>query len=70
MVSSVKLFRVHAQIQKVSLGGVQVFLNPYKPGVLSMEHRQIVKTQIRRRRTRRLIRLCTVCSQNVLLKLE
>ena len=31
-------------------------------------HRQTVQTQIRRRRTQRLIRVCTVCLQKVLLE--
>ena len=41
------------------------YLNPYKPIVLLVGHRQTVQTQIRRRRTRRLIRVSTVCLQNV-----
>ena len=35
--------------------------NPYKPSVPFLGHRQTVQTQIRRRRTRRLIRIFTVC---------
>ena len=42
-------------------------LNPVKPGVLFMGHRQTVHNQIRRRRGRRLIWFSTVCLQNVLL---
>ena len=44
-------------------------LYPYKPSVLFVRHRQTVQTQIRRRRTQRLIRVFTVCLQNILLKL-
>ena len=44
--------------------------NPYKPGVLFLWHRQTVQTQIRRRRTRRLIRVFTVCWQEFLTKIE
>ena len=33
----------------------------YKPSVLFVGHRQTVKTQIRRRRMRRLIRISTIC---------
>ena len=44
--------------------------NPYKPSVLFMGHRETEKTQIRRRRTRRLIRVSTVYLQNILLKIE
>ena len=42
--------------------------NPFKPSVLFMWHWQTVLTQIRRHRTRRLIRVSTVCLHNVLLK--
>ena len=42
----------------------------FKPSVLFVGHRQTVQTQIRRRILRRLIRVSTVCSQNVLLEFE
>ena len=42
----------------------------YYPSVHFMGHRQTVKKQIRRRKTRRLIRLITVCFQNILLQVE
>ena len=44
--------------------------NPFKPSVLFMGHRQTVKNQTKDRRTRRLVRFCTVCLQNVHLKFE
>ena len=40
---------------------VQHSINPYKPSVPFLGHRQTVHTQIRRRRTRHLIRVFTVC---------
>ena len=43
MVSSFKLFRVHAQIQKVSSGRDQVHFYPFKNSVLFMGHQQTVK---------------------------
>ena len=46
------------------------YLNPYKPSVLFVGHRQTEQTQIRRRRSWRLIRFSTVCLQNVLLKFK
>ena len=45
-------------------------INPVKPSVLFVGHRHTVKTLIRRRKTRRLIRVSTVCLQNVLLKFD
>ena len=45
-------------------GGLDI-LNPYKPSVLFVRHRQTVQTQIRRRNTLRLLRVSTVCLQNV-----
>ena len=47
-----------------------LYINPYKPSVLFIGHRQTVQTQIRHHRTRRLIRVSTVCSQNVILEFE
>ena len=44
--------------------------NPYKPSVLFMGRRQTVQTLIRRHVLRRLIRVSTVCLQNVQLKFE
>ena len=46
------------------------FINPYKPSVIFVGHRQTVQNQIRRHRTWRLIRFCTACIQNILLKYE
>ena len=40
-------------------------LNPYKPSVLFVGHRQTVQTQSSRRRTRRLIMVSNVCLQNI-----
>ena len=36
-------------------------INPYKPSVLCMGHRQTAQTHIRHRRTRCMIRISTVC---------
>ena len=42
-----------------------VLLNPYKPSVLFVGHRQTVQNQMRRRKMRCLIRfLSTICLQN------
>ena len=46
------------------------FINPYKPGVNFVRHRQIMQTQIGRRIMWRLIRVSTVCLQNVLFKFD
>ena len=43
-------------------------LYPYKPSVLFVGHGQTVQTQIRHRIMRCLIRVSTVCLQNVILK--
>ena len=43
---------------------------PINLTVLFVGHRQTVQIQIRRRRMRRLVRVSTVCLQNVLLKME
>ena len=43
-------------------------LNPYKLSVLFVGQRQTLQTQIRRQRMRRLIRVSSVCLQNVLPK--
>ena len=45
-------------------------INPYKPGVLFVGHMQTVQNQIRRRKTRHLIRFSTVGLQKCLLKFE
>ena len=45
-------------------------INPYKPNVLFVGHRETVQIQIRRHRTHRLIRVSTVCAQNVVLKFQ
>ena len=44
--------------------------NPYKPSVPFWGHRQTVQTEIRRRGTRRLIRVFTVCLQEFLFEIE
>ena len=54
----------------VTLDIAFTLLNTYKPSVLFVGHRQTAQTQIRRRRTRRLIGVSTVSLQNVLLKFE
>ena len=41
---------------------------PFKPSVLFVGHRQTVQTQIRHQRTRRLIRVSTICLQKFLLE--
>ena len=46
------------------------YTNPYKSSVLFVGHGQTVQTQIRRRRTRRLIRVSTVYLHNIQLILE
>ena len=45
-------------------------INPYKPSVLFVGHRQTVQNQIRRRKTRLLIKFSTVCLQKFLLRYE
>ena len=45
-------------------------VNPYRPGILFVGHRQTVKTQIRCHRMWRLIRVFTVCLQNIQLKFK
>ena len=47
--------------------GDEMYINPYKPSVLFVGHRQTVKNQIRRRIKRRLIRFSTVYKQKFLL---
>ena len=46
-------------------GIVSVSRFSYKPRVLFVGHKETVQTQTRRRRTRRLIRVSTICLQNV-----
>ena len=46
------------------------FINPFSPSVLFVGHEQTVQTQIRRRKTRGLIRVSTVSLQNVLTKVD
>ena len=48
----------------------QKHLNPYKPCLLFVGHRQKVKIQIRLRRKRRLVRFSTACLQNDLSKFD
>ena len=45
-------------------------INPYKHTVSFLGHRQTVKTQIRRHRTRRLVRVFTVCLQKFIKKYD
>ena len=45
-------------------------INPYKPSVLFVGHRQTVQTLIKGHILGPLIWVSTVCSQNVLLKFE
>ena len=49
---------------------IELFFNPYKPSVLFVGHMQTTQTQIRHHRGWRLIRVSTVCLENVLLKLN
>ena len=44
--------------------------NPFKPSVPFVGHRQTMQIKIRRHRMWRLIRISTVCLQNVLLKFQ
>ena len=46
------------------------WLNPFKPSVLFVGHRQTAQTQIRRHITWRLIRVSTVCKQKFFYKLN
>ena len=46
---------------RLSFQWVPYYLNPYKPSVFFVGHRQTVQTQIRRHRTWRMIRVFTVC---------
>ena len=48
----------------------QKWVNPYKPSILFVGHRQTVQTQISRRITLCLIRVFTVCLQNILCTFE
>ena len=48
---------------------MQLF-NPYTPSLLYMGHRQITQTQVRSIRMRRVIRVSTFCSENVLFEWE
>ena len=47
-----------------------VSFNPYKSSVLFVGHRQTAQNQIRRHKTRCLIRILYVCLHNVLLKFK
>ena len=55
---TVTLYKKHATLQNV--GTISILLNLFKPGVPYKGHWVTVYTQIRRRRTRRLIRGYTV----------
>ena len=46
----------------------EILINPYKLAINFMGYQQIMQNQIRHHRLCRLIRFCTVCLQNVLLK--
>ena len=56
--------------QNFSLISSLAGINPYKPNLLFVGHRQIVQTQIRRRSTRHLIRVSGVYLQNVILRFK
>ena len=60
------------KVHKVGLQGLDLVMvvNLYMPSILFVGHRQTVKTQIRRRRMRHLIRVSTVCLQKALSKFE
>ena len=47
-----------------------IYVNPYKHSVLFVGQWQTVQTKIRRRRTRRLIRVSTIYLQNSILDLN
>ena len=47
-----------------------ILINPYKPSILFVGQRQTMQTQIRRYRMLRLIRVSTLCHQNVLSHFE
>ena len=57
---------------QLNLGGTKLAstLNTYKSSVFFVGHMQTIQTQIRRRNMRSLIRIFTVCLQNVPLKFE
>ena len=59
--------RCHIFMTRLNVGPS---LNPYKPSVLFVGHRQTVQNQITRRKTRLPIRFSTVCLQKFLLKFE
>ena len=44
------------------------WISPFRPSVLFVGHKRTVQTQIRHHRTRRLIRVSTLCLHNVLFK--
>ena len=46
------------------------YIKPYVPSVLEMGHRETEQTQIRRRRTQRLIRNYIVCLQEITFEFE
>ena len=46
-------------------GTASTNIYPFKPSGLFVGHRQTVQTRIRRRKSRRLIKVSTVCLQNV-----
>ena len=56
---------IFISIQHIKFISKKSLINPFKPSVLIMVHRQTMQNQIRRRRARRLISFLTVCLQNV-----
>ena len=61
---------VHVSLFEHIFDNAAFFPNSFKSSVLLVGHSQTVQTQIRRCRTRRMIRVYIVCLQNVLLKSE
>ena len=51
------------------IANMLTYINPLKPSVLFVGHRQTLQNQIRRRKTRRLIRFSTVCLKKVSFKI-
>ena len=70
LISLVCTFDVRMQQAQIFLRQDPLLINPYKPSILIVGHRQTAQTQIRRHRTQHLIRVSTICLQNVLLEFE
>ena len=65
LVTWVEMLSTRSLVDNKKLNFQSRILNPFKPSIILVVHRQTVQTLIRRRRTRRLIRVSTVCLQKV-----